>query len=1603
MLLRGDAPGRERESRPRRLVDPVHVVHEDGQRPVGRRLDENRQRADADGEEVGVALPERERRLERAGLCRREAVDEVEDGMQQLVEAGERDLRLGLDAGHAQATHPGGRRAGGMHERRLADPRVADEEQGAAQPAAGVLEQAGDLRALLLPSDQHSLTVLPSALRRNTRRLRRGTATVRLRDRTRGIPEADQPGSLHALRVHRLIEEIRMSGRRSIATVSSALLATTVGRRAVVVVACGVVAGAFLVAGAAAVPGDLDPGFNSTGKQSLNFGGTDRATHVAVGSGGTIVVVGATDSTGGGDFAVARLRADGTRDTTFGTNGQVAIGTQAGSNDVGGGVVVLPDQSIVFSGLGNTTRDFVVKRLKLDGSADASFGSGGTTVVDFGATDSANAMLRQPDGKLVIVGSTGPAQGPGDAAIVRLNPDGSPDATFSGDGRQTVDFGGDDGANGVALTSDSKIVVAGTGGGGNDIVVARLETDGSLDASFGPGGKVTVDFGGTEKGAAAAVASDDRIVVVGSTSAEDSGDFAVVRLNEDGTRDPSFSGDGKLTAGYAAPNEDALGVVIQQNEKIVVMGQGGANHDFVLLRLLPGGTADASFGATGSIGVDFNGFEYDGDVALQPDGRIVIVGSTNVADGGDIAVARVSGDPASPPTPAPAPTPAPPPAPAPTPAPKPAPAPVTTPRPSGPFVPRPLPRGIGSVFTIPRSTTTIGIDLNGDGRPDYSAPGRLPNIGIFGPSAINRSIGVISGGRRTPVRIDFPGSGLPANRVPLTVIFAAGSSLFDEKPSKDCTQASIIQALIDARGCYTTYTSIDQVPGPERATAQAYYGSTVLPRWLARMQPCRGDEKSKNACETATKLFTKEYRVYGATGTVQLNGLTITPLRGHEIIVDPAAERIFSSFAILKLGVIPIKIGELDLDFTNVTVKVTGRRDASYNGQTKPVATFDARKGLPFVGGFPVAAGGEIAFAAHEGVRESAITLHVVLPPTFKVFGSGQQPSAAGTGLIGNDRPFHVDTLDFLVPQASIGGIGFQNIAFHYAARGDTAANCARDYWHASASFQLGKGPRGEPGAGFIVAPPPSQNGIAFCAGRFKSAGGRVIFGNPIPPPQLFPGIFLDEVNFAIQLDPVLIRGGGTISAVKLFSVSGTLLAAFGTPSAPYTLTRFDAGKELQDVAGRTFTSPSFAVGGSLAFTVPGIGVLDVAHGALLYSYPDFITARGRVDVQLGVFVFTGGLSARVNPLTRRFEADLDAHICIRKLKICGGGLAIVGSEGVVACLNLAGLHPGFGLHPNLKVEVWIIDGCKPSHFWVRDLRQTNGVAAGRAASFEVTPGETVKNLTIAGIGGAPKVVVQGPGGARLTLDGDGFERSGTLAGVRGDSFEATYIGVDHGTPGRYTITPLPGSVPLGKLMETRPGYDTSFTGTVTGSGPKLTLSYDARKEGGGQDVTFYEEGPNVFHPIGSSTGGRGTIRFAPSPGPAGPRTIVAHATVDGVPIQDQTIARFTFVGTRPAARPARVTVRRVGGTLLVTWTPSPDAIRYGILVHRAGGGDQAIQVVGGKRHSVRIPRFPATAGGTVSVSAGGALGDWSAARTGAPFKATQAPFSIIQTRPGKR
>jgi uncharacterized delta-60 repeat protein len=406
----------------------------------------------------------------------------------------------------------------------------------------------------------------------------------------------------------------------------------------------------------------LDPGFGTGGKVTTNFQGRNTSAAQAlavVQADGKMVVVGHTFA-GSEDFALARYNADGNLDTAFGTGGRVT--TDFGGNDDQANAVALQsDGKIVVAGFSNGPTagpDFALARYNADGSLDTTFGSGGRVTTDFSNdADYASAVTVQADGKIVAAGySYGGATGY-DFALARYNADGSLDATFDGDGKVTTDFAaGDDVANAVALLADGKILVAGSSDG-TSFAVTRYNIDGTLDATFGGGGKVTTDFSSTSDAQCMAVQSDGQIVVAGTTSAGYSTgyDFALVRYTSIGGLDTGFDGDGIVTTHFGsddnAGTDSAYGVAVQSDGKIVVAGStesSDTGSDFALARYNPDGTLDAGFGSGGRVATDFGSSGQDGAtaVALQADGKVLAAGCSSTADFvlGDFAVARYNPD-----------------------------------------------------------------------------------------------------------------------------------------------------------------------------------------------------------------------------------------------------------------------------------------------------------------------------------------------------------------------------------------------------------------------------------------------------------------------------------------------------------------------------------------------------------------------------------------------------------------------------------------------------------------------------------------------------------------------------------------------------------------------------------------------------------------------------------------------------------------------------------------------------------------------------------------------------------------------------------------------
>ena len=212
--------------------------------------------------------------------------------------------------------------------------------------------------------------------------------------------------------------------------------------------------------------------------------------------------------------------------------------------------------------------DCALARYNSDGSLDGSFGIGGKVSVDFagGINDEALDVVVQNDGKIVVV--VGQALFTDcDFTVARYNSDGSPDATFGVGGKATTDFFGDnDSSYSVALQSDGKIIAAGpvtNNVSDNDFGLARYNNDGSLDATFGAGGKVTTDFFGSNDGAfRIAIQADGKVIAVGSAIVGFQLDFALARYNADGTPDVTFGIAGKVTTDFFGEVDSASDVVV---------------------------------------------------------------------------------------------------------------------------------------------------------------------------------------------------------------------------------------------------------------------------------------------------------------------------------------------------------------------------------------------------------------------------------------------------------------------------------------------------------------------------------------------------------------------------------------------------------------------------------------------------------------------------------------------------------------------------------------------------------------------------------------------------------------------------------------------------------------------------------------------------------------------------------------------------------------------------------------------------------------------------------------------------------------------------------
>ena len=412
-----------------------------------------------------------------------------------------------------------------------------------------------------------------------------------------------------------------------------------------------------------AAAGDLDPSFGSAGKVVTSFSsGFDEARDIVIQPDGKIVAGGVGGTDPGFlsfDFSVARYNPDGSLDPSFGVGGKVVTDFDNGSTDEASAIALQPDGKIILAGetFGIFGTRFALMRYNPDGSLDASFGNGGKVATDFEVFPNlaeATALALQPDGKIIAAGVVFDVDTRFNFALARYNPDGSLDPSFGNGGKVITDFDDtNDTIRDVLIQPDDKIVAAGASDKNvrGDFGLARYNPDGSLDSTFGVGGKVVTDLDGPEEQAnCIALQPDGKIVAGGSTFTEDIG---LARYNPDGSLDSTFGMGGIVLTPLDDffGSEEARDIVLQPDGKIVVAGGavafGPQLPDYRLLRYNANGSLDAGFGAGGIVTTDFSGNTDQAQaIALQSDGKIIVAGSASTLIGGaNFGLARYIGGP----------------------------------------------------------------------------------------------------------------------------------------------------------------------------------------------------------------------------------------------------------------------------------------------------------------------------------------------------------------------------------------------------------------------------------------------------------------------------------------------------------------------------------------------------------------------------------------------------------------------------------------------------------------------------------------------------------------------------------------------------------------------------------------------------------------------------------------------------------------------------------------------------------------------------------------------------------------------------------------------
>lgn len=406
-------------------------------------------------------------------------------------------------------------------------------------------------------------------------------------------------------------------------------------------------------------PGDLDPTFGPGGTVKTVIPGFGGGRDLVQQPDGKLVVAGNTGGTANNEFTLARYELTGALDPSFGSGG-VVITPVGPLQDFANAIVLQADGRLLAAGgtsdAGNTENDFALVRYEDNGTLDGTFGTGGKVTTAFGVgagmLDIALAATQQSNGKLVVVGTAYNAPsfsgGDTDMALARYETNGSLDPTFGTGGKLTTAFtagsGNHDGAEAVLQLPTGELVVAGyaTNAGTATFALARYATGGTLDGTFGSGGKVTTAIGTQAFGRALVRLASGKLIVAGESIVGGTTGVTLARYEANGTLDTSFGTGGSVRTTIGGQHCGATGVIEQPDGKLVIAGTSslGANGDMILVRYDANGALDLGFGDDGiAVLPNVDSLGATG-LVRQLDGKLTVSGQLFEGTGSNIFLAR---------------------------------------------------------------------------------------------------------------------------------------------------------------------------------------------------------------------------------------------------------------------------------------------------------------------------------------------------------------------------------------------------------------------------------------------------------------------------------------------------------------------------------------------------------------------------------------------------------------------------------------------------------------------------------------------------------------------------------------------------------------------------------------------------------------------------------------------------------------------------------------------------------------------------------------------------------------------------------------------------